>query len=592
MTNAEFRRYTHLEYRLRHAEQKVASFESGDEYRKLNLGNCRIRNYYERNIRFKDREIARLHREIVDNRKNWFQVFEDLQKEEERRIRELERIIEKKDATVRKKDEKIKELQKKLSKKMDEVIEERAKTNEEKEKNQKLQAQVNQNFQNSSTPSSQDSFRDKVPNNRIATGRKKGAQPGHEGHRRKALPVTNEPVFIEAPDEIKNNPDYYIQSGPNSTVRKQVVGIRFSAVVTEYWAYQYRNRKTRAKYHAPFPEGVSLDVNYDKSVKAVVFLLRNHLNVSIDKTREFLSEMTGGMLNISHGKISEINEEFAQKTKPEQDAIFASLAAAEVMYTDMTSVRHNGKLKNVVVCSDKKNLFYAFRDKKGFEGLKGTPVELFVGLLSHDHDKTFFHYGSRHQSCNVHHLRYLLGSSENEPGLGWHTRMRSLLLEMNSTREKQGRVLEASQIKDFMDRYDAILEQANREYYDSPPSKYYRKGFNLYKELRDYKDAALCFLTNPNVDFSNNEAERCGRKIKRRAVISGSFRGDTNRSGEDYCKAMSVLQTDRRNKTDIYMKIQEYFKRIAVINPGEKKKKHGEEKKGNNTEAKTQAVHQ
>ena len=35
MTNAEFARFTQLQYRCRHAEQKVASFESGDEYKKI-----------------------------------------------------------------------------------------------------------------------------------------------------------------------------------------------------------------------------------------------------------------------------------------------------------------------------------------------------------------------------------------------------------------------------------------------------------------------------------------------------------------------------------------------------------------------------
>ena len=565
MTNAAYEKITQLQYRCRHAEQRVAALESGAEYRKLQLGMKRQRRYYENLLKRKDQEITRLSRLVSSNREMWFQVYEDIQKEYEDRLSKAERVIEKMKQRIREKDDKLSEQKKKISEKTDEVIAERAKLNDEKEKNQKLQAQVDQNFQNSSTPSSQDAFRGKVHNNRQKTDRNEGGQPGHSGHRRKTLAVTEEPVFIDAPDEIKNNPDFYEVSGPNAAVHKQVIGIRFDVKVTDYWAKIYRNKKTGTKYHAPFPEGVQLEVNYDDIVKALIFLLGNHLNVSIDKTCEFLEEMTDGLLRVSHGKVSGINEEFARKTKTEQDAIFASLAAGKVMYADMTCVRHNGKIKNVVICSDKLNIYYAFRDKKGHEGLKETPVEYFLNTLVHDHDKTFYHYGSAHQECNVHHTRYLRGAAETEKLLKWHGEMLELLLEMDAEWKKQGRKLSQEQVNGFIQKYDAILDQAQKEYYDNPPSKYYRKGYNLYKEMREYKDSVLLFLSDPYVDFGNNEAERNARKIKRHTVMSGSFRGKTNRSGEDYCACMSVMQTDKRKGDKIYSKTREYFKRTTVI---------------------------
>ena len=563
MNDAAFHKITNLQYRLKHAEDRIKDLESGEEYRKMKIRTSHIVRYHEHRRARDGREIARLKRQLKANRENWFRVFTDMQAENERRLREKDLIIEKLSEQLRKAREKNRTL-------MREVTETRAKVNDEKEKNQKLTAQVNQNFENSSLPSSSVPFRGKVPNNRVKTGRAPGAQPGHEGHRRTALEPTGEPVFIDAPEEIRNSPDYYVPSGPGSTVRKQVIGISFAVTVTEYYAHVYRNRRTGARYHAPFPEGVQLDVNYDDSVKALVFLLRSHLNVSIDKTAEFIREMTDGKVKLSHGTVSGINEEFSRKTEAEQKEIFARLAAAEVMYTDMTSVRHNGKLKNVVVCSDKANVYYAFRDTKGDAGLRGTPVEFFLNLLVHDHDKTFYHYGSEHQDCNVHHTRYLRGAAENEPGLTWHKEMLALLLEMNTAREKQNRKLEETQINEFIRRYDGIVETAAREYYDKPPSRYYRKGFNLYKELRDYKGSVLRFLENEDVDFGNNEAERCARKIKRHTVVSGSFRGKTNKSGEEYCRSMSVLQTDRRKGENIYRKAREYFRRPGkpVKSPG------------------------
>lgn len=249
-------------------------------------------------------------------------------------------------------------------------------------------------------------------------------------------------------------------------------------------------------------------MNYDDSVKALIFLMKDHLNVPENKIREFLLEMTGGEVEVSCGMINGINAEFSAKTVQEREEIFSRLATTEVLYTDMTGARMNGGLKNIVV--------------------------------------------------------------ENEPGLTWHAQMRELLKEMNTTREKQNRNLEPEQIVGFEQRYDEILALADKEYYDAPPSKYYRKGYNLSKKLRDYKEAVLFFLRHPNVDFTNNKAERGCRKPKRHQAVSGTFRGDTNHSGEEYCDAMGVLQTMRAEGGDLYEKVKAVFQRIRP--PKEKQK--------------------
>ena len=95
MTNAAYEKITQLQYRCRHAEQRVKSLESGAEHRKLRLGMKRQRRYYEHLLKRKDREIARLSRQISSNREMWFQVYEDIQKEYEDRLSKAGRAIEK-----------------------------------------------------------------------------------------------------------------------------------------------------------------------------------------------------------------------------------------------------------------------------------------------------------------------------------------------------------------------------------------------------------------------------------------------------------------------------------------------------------------
>ena len=92
-----------------------------------------------------------------------------------------------------------------------------------------------------------------------------------------------------------------------------MVSIRMVLNVTEYHADVYYNSHTGERAHAAFPDGVIDDVNYDGSIRAFLFLLNNDCCTSIDKSRAFLSDLTGGKLNISKGMISRTKPEFALK---------------------------------------------------------------------------------------------------------------------------------------------------------------------------------------------------------------------------------------------------------------------------------------
>ena len=563
MSSYTYEKIQYYEYKIKALKNRVAAFEDGTVYRQMEMEMHRMRKYYERKLREKDHIIEMQNRTNASNRNKWFEVFEDIQKEEEKKRRKEEREKAALQSRIYELEREIDCLKDRLAEKSKEVVEERRKVIDEKEKNQRLREEINQNFQNSSVPSSRTSFRAKVTNNREKTDRKPGAQPGHKGNERKKHRINGERHFVDAPQNIKDNPDYYEvdNSKGKGEVHKQRIRIVFSVIVDDYYAKVYRNKKTGARYHAPFPANLQNEVNYDESVKALIFLMKNHLNVSEEKIREFISMLTDGEIAPSRGMINQINGELANKTQQERAEMFAQLMSGDVLYTDMTGARMNGSLKNVVICTNKEDLMYFFRDHKGDAGFQGTPAEFFQGTHVHDHDKSAYHYGTSHQECNEHHLRYLKGATEMEPNLTWHGKMRSLLQEMNATREEQGRILTEEQIESFEERYDKLLDLADKEYYDNPPSQYYWKGYNLSKELRDYREAVLYFLRHPAVDFTNNVSERGARKIGRHMAVSGTFRGKSNHSAEEYCDAMSIFQKARSSDDNVYQKIQEYFRR-------------------------------
>ena len=71
-----------------------------------------------------------------------------------------------------------------------------------------------------------------------------------------------------------------------------------------------------------------------------------------------------------------------------------------------------------------------------------------------------------------------------------------------------------------------------------------RVGHNLLLRLKDYASDVLRFLIEPDVPFTNNQAERDLRMMKCKQKISGCFRSFDN--ALDFANIRSVLSTVRK----------------------------------------------
>lgn len=534
-----FELVTALQYELRAAQQQLASFKSGQKFVTMKKEHEQERRRLERRIRSLQEELNRLRRDQRCARQQWFESTDDMQAEYERQIRTLQaenvRLYERSIKAEAQRDaayDKITEMRREKYQLASEL-------EEEKGKNQKLAAQIRKDFENSSFPSSAQAIRKKkIPNNREVTGRKPGGQPGHPGHGRKKQ-IPTQTVLLQPSPEILNDPDF---KKTNKTVTKQLVNVEVCLNVIEYKADTYRNSRTGEIYHAQFPVGVADDVNYGPSVRAFLFLLNNDCCVSIDKCRDFLKNLTGGKLDISKGMISKLSQEFAEKSEPLRKSAASELFLYPAMHTDCTNARVNGQNAYVFICAapDGPALYYA-RGIKGHAGVAGTLAEDYQGILIHDHEKTFYRYGTAHQECLAHVLRYLKGSMENEAERTWNKEMHALLQEMihyvNGL--ESGVQRDPEKILEYETRYVQILETALAEYADVPCSDYYRDGFNLATRMKEYREAHLLFLHDSQVPPTNNLAERLLRRIKRKQNQAVSLR--SIKSLEFLCDSMSVL---------------------------------------------------
>ena len=527
LSNPAYEMLASYQYRVKSLTFQLNAFRTGQKYLDMKEDAVKLLAAQGREIQRLQSELADAHAETVTVRNNWTQVFDDIDKA-------YAKILSKKNTEIRNLAKENLELHKRLDEEiqrrksvLSELYQVKTELEDEKGKNQKLMAQLRRDYENSSKPSSMNPNHKKIVNNREKSDRRPGGQPGHEHHPRKRHEPTIK-VEIPAPDEYANSADY-VETG--KMITKQLVDIRFEVITTEFTTREFRNVRTGERVHAEFPGGIELDVNYSGNVKAFAFLLNNHCNVSIDKVSELLSELTGGEINMSKGMINGLSKEFSAKTEADRKKMFADLQLAPMMNVDFTGVRVNGINMSVLVCANLIDALFFAREHKGHEGVKGSPAEDYQGALGHDHDKTFYNYGSLHQECMEHILRYLKNSIENEPGLTWNVRMRKLVQEMihfwngmDPEDDRNPDEIDPDKVAELERQYDEILGQAKKEYDYEPPTKFYKDGFNLFSRMLEYRDSHLLFLHNKYVSPTNNLSERLLRLIKRKLHQVMTFR--------------------------------------------------------------------
>lgn len=556
MTDRHFFDITSMSYELHALRRELDTFKSGGAY-------TRLRRDYENIIRSQNRTIAELRRErdeISFTRKQisnqWQEVLDDMEKEHARKTKKLNRLIAELLDIVASLKKANAALDEKRKKALSDYYDAATKLEDAQGLITKLTAQINHDYENSSLPSSKCIGRKKITNNREKTGKKPGAQPGHKHHPRKPM-QPDKTIDIEPEDKFMDT-SRYLPTG--SFVTKQSIGIAAMPVVTEYRTMEFYDKKKGRNVHSSFPSGIKDEVNYDGSMKAVLFLLNNRCNVSIHKTAQFVSDITDGALSPSTGMIGGLCREFSMKSREEQDNLFKTLLDCPVMHVDGTSARLNGENRHVFVCSNGAATMYFAKEKKGHAAVKGTPVETFGGILIHDHEACFYSYGSDHQECLVHIERYLKDSIQNEESLTWNRQMLELIQEMIHENNISPDGVAEEKIVLFEKRYDEIVKTAEKEYGEEPPSEYYRDGYNLYVRMAEYKHNHLLFLSNPLVEPDNNLCERKARILKGKINQAVSLRSFEHLVY--FCECLSVVDYFAGNaENNLYHSIKEIFKR-------------------------------
>ena len=375
---------------------------------------------------------------------------------------------------------------------------------------------------NSNVPPSMDPNREKKPKEK--SGRKPGGQPGHIGVTLQQSETPN--VIIE----IKVNRDG-LPAGvwkPAGYEKRQIFDLRIVKHITEYRAEILANEKGE-KVTAEFPDGLVQKAQYGNGVKAHSVYMSVQQLIPCERVAEHFSSQMG--LPLSAGTVHNCKEEAYKLLEPYETWVKEQVRNAKIIHCDETGVVVEGKRVWLhVACNDRYTLYYpheqrgkAATDESGVLGGDG-------GVLIHDHWKSYFSYDHKeHGLCNAHYLRELTAAAEE--GQKWPERMAELLTGTNRQTDEAGGQLSEDEQRRVRKKYRRILAQAETENPIPPEPAEKKRGRvaqtktrNLLDRMRGYEDDILRFMTDVDVPFTNNQAERDIRMVKVQQKISGSFR--------------------------------------------------------------------
>lgn len=412
---------------------------------------------------------------------------------------------------------------------------------------------------NSSKPPSSDGLKKKPRAPRSLRGKSGKTSGGQEGHAGDTLRQVAQPDFV-VPHEACVCRHCRLPLDPKAPIaieKRQVFDLpERLLLVTEHQASTYRCANCRGVTKAAFPEGVVSPAQYGERFKAAAVYMNVQQLIPEDRTAQTMSDVFGAPRVCSASVVAWVGEK-AEELTPVYERIGERVAGEKVRHLDETGYRIGGKLQWLHTTSSLCFTFYRAGEKRG-----DIPRNLKGGVVVHDHFKPYNGLVEViHAFCNAHILRELEGliEFEKEP---WAELMRAMLREANeavrAARDAGKRALPTEQVEAFVERYWAAVRMGLAYHRELPAletksktrgRRKQRPGHNLLDRLKKFKTETLRFLTDFDVPFTNNLAERDLRMMKVKMKISGGFR--TLEGARIFALLRSVVSTARKQGLNI-----------------------------------------
>jgi transposase len=312
---------------------------------------------------------------------------------------------------------------------------------------------------NSSKPPSSDGLRRKPKSLREKSGKQRGGQPGHRGHR-VSLVTTPNLVEIHRPRQCHACQCELPPEAPSWVERRQVSELPpLRLQITEHQILHVRCLACGATTAAEAPAGVRAPQQYGPRLRALCAYLTHQQFVPYARVRELVADVLGAAVSV--GTLVNLVRQGAEQLHGVEREIKAELRHAAVLHHDETGLRVVGaegaRLEWTHVTCAPRLTHYARHAARGATALEAIGIlPGYEGVSVHDGWTSYRHFQTaRHALCNAHHLRELTFVHE-ELQQAWAGKLKALLRHMRTTveqaRSSGATRLEAAVRDDFVAR--------------------------------------------------------------------------------------------------------------------------------------------
>jgi len=372
-----------------------------------------------------------------------------------------------------------------------------------------------------------------------------------------------------------------VDDSPGETVdRRPVLPLVAPVDVTEHQVHAVRCACCGKVTRGAFPLAVSVPTQYGRGMKAFAVYANQNQLLPTERIAKLIYDLTGHRL--SEGTLYNLSAEVSTDLEPFEARTPELLAAAPVAHFDESGLRVQGMLSWVHSASTATLTAYTVHPNRGEKAMAAACIlPAFSGVAIHDSCGPYWSLLCEHGLCNVQPLRELQAVLDLD-GQPWAKAMGEFLL---SAEQAVGSAVAAGQDRLPVEQwtaleaqYDKLITQglAANSLPDPPPVP--RRGRlkkskarNLVERLQLRKDAALRFLHDFRVPFSNNQAEHDIRMVKVQHKISGTFR--SAHAAADFCWIRGYICTVKKHGRPLLdclrqaLEVRPFLRPVAATDP-------------------------
>ena len=413
-------------------------------------------------------------------------------------------------------------------------------------------ARLQKHSGNSSKPPSSDIVQPRRKPGKRGRPKKRriGGQPGHERHER--TPFSSEELdgdwlwyYSECPCCAGPLRD----SRQSGRTIQQVELLELPVQIEQHMAQGQWCRKCKKTFVPTLPDELRKAGLVGPRLTALVGFLKGACHMSFSTIRKYFRDVLG--VPISRGMLRKLVAKVSASLADPYEALCAMLPKEDHLNVDETGHKENGQRLWTWCFRAYLYTVYKISPSRGSEVLVKILGKEFDGILGCDYFSAYHKYmrdfGVVLQFCLAHLIRDVKFLVEH-PNKKNQTYGQLLLADLR----RLFRVIHRRDEYASPDNFQRSLEAARRQLvWDATRrAPLSREAYNLAKRFRENADSYFRFITEPNIEPTNNLAEQAIRFV---AIHRRMTQGTRSKDGRHWCERIwTVIQTCSQQRRSVF----------------------------------------